>query len=240
MNGVIGLSGLLLDTELTEEQREYAKLVELSGKHLMMLISDILDLSKIEAGRIELETKEFDLQEETTATVHLLSVRAHEKGLNLEMLIDPDVPPLLKGDSGRLRQILINLIGNAIKFTPTPDNGDSSTPTKVIISLHICKEAEGRHQTTLRFLVRDSGIGIAADKQETIFEPFTQADSSTTRNYGGTGLGLTISRQLAKLMGGDIGVESVVGEGSMFCFTAVMEKRMATGATDEATDRTEG
>ncbi len=214
MNGVLGLTELLLGTELTEEQREYAQLVKLSGRNLVQLISDILDLSKIEAAKIELETRDFDLQKETSGTINLLSRRAQEKGLELVSRIDPDVPLLLKGDAGRLRQIITNLIGNAIKFT-----------SKGSISLHIRKDAEDDQQTTLRFLVRDSGIGIAADKLDMIFEPFTQADGSTTRNYGGTGLGLTISRQLAELMGGSVGVESVEGGGATFWFTVVVEKQ---------------
>ena len=214
MNGVVGLTQLLLETELNEEQHQYAELVKLSGKNLMQLISDILDLSKIEAHKIELEIREFNLQAEIAATLSLLSIRAQQKGLELHSLIDPDVPLFLKGDAGRLRQILINLIGNAIKFT-----------AKGSISVKIHKNTEEKQQTTLRFLVCDSGIGIAADKLETIFEPFTQADSSTTRKYGGTGLGLSISRQLAELMRGTVGVESVEGEGATFWFTAMFEKQ---------------
>ena len=214
MNGVIGLTELLLSTELTEEQREYAELVKLSGRNLVQLISDILDLSKIEAHKVELDIRDFDLRAETTGTVNLLSLRALEKGLELGFQIDPDVPLLLKGDAGRLRQIITNLIGNAIKFT---DRGS--------ISLQVRTEAEDDMHATLRFLVRDSGIGITANKLETIFEPFTQADGSTTRKFGGTGLGLTISRQLAELMGGSVGVESAEGEGSMFWFSVVMEKQ---------------
>jgi len=214
MNGVIGLIELLLGTDLNEEQRKYAELIKLSGRNLVQLISDILDLSKIEAHKIELERRDFDLQSETTGTINLLALRAEEKGLILSARIDPDVPLLLKGDAGRLRQILTNIIGNAIKFT-----------IKGSVSLHICKAAEDEERTTLRFLVRDSGIGIAADKLEKIFEPFTQADSSATRTHGGTGLGLTIARQLAELMGGTVGVESIEGEGATFWFTVVLEKQ---------------
>jgi PAS domain S-box-containing protein len=216
MNAVIGLIELLLGTGLTEEQRKYAKLARQSGRSLIELISEILDLSKIEAHKIELENREFDLQSEMIDAVNFLSLRATEKGLKLASKIDPDVPLLLKGDAGRLRQIITNLVGNAIKFTE-----------KGSISLHIGKDCEDEQRTTLRILIRDTGIGIASDKLETIFEPFTQADGSTNRSYGGTGLGLAISRQLAVLMGGSIGAESVAGKGATFWFTVVLEKQTA-------------
>jgi PAS domain S-box-containing protein len=213
MNGVIGLTELLLGTELTKEQREYAELVKLSGKNLVELISNILDLAKIEAHKIELENICFDLHAMLTGTINLFTLRAKEKGLELGTQIDPDVPFLVMGDAGRLRQILTNLIGNAIKFT---ENGS--------VFLHVSKEREDDEQTLLRFLVRDSGIGIATDKLEQIFEPFTQADGSMIRQYGGTGLGLTIARQLAELMGGTVGVESEEAKGTTFWFTAVLGK----------------
>ena len=210
MNGVVGLIELLLRTELSSEQREYAELIKLSGKNLVELISNILDLSKIEAHKIELEKSCFDLNKEINGSLALFSLRAKEKGLDLRTEIEADVPLLLKGDAGRLRQILTNLISNAIKFTETG-----------AVSLHISKVQESDQQTTLRFQVHDSGIGIAAEKLEEIFNPFTQADGTTTRRYGGTGLGLTIARQLAELMGGTIGVISQESVGTTFWFTAV-------------------
>jgi len=214
MNGVIGMAQLLALTELTKEQREYTDMLMLSGKNLLSVINDILDLSKIEAGRIKIEAHGFDLQAETLETVKLLSHSARDKGLEFVSLIDPDVPLLYKGDAGRLRQILTNLVGNAIKFTP-----------KGSVTLHIQKDCEDAICATLRFMIHDTGIGIAADKLGMIFDPFTQADGSTTRSYGGTGLGLTISRQIAKLMGGSVDVVSVEGEGSTFCFTVAFEKQ---------------
>jgi len=214
MNSMIGLIELMLRTELTREQREYADLIKLSGQNLVLLISDILDLAKIEAHKIELETRDFDLQTEITGTIKLFSLSAQEKGLTLGAQVDPDVPLLLQGDVRRLCQILNNILGNAIKFTA---NGS--------VLLHIRKETEDAEQTILRFLVTDTGIGIAADKLETIFEPFTQADNSTTRQYGGTGLGLTIANQLVGLMGGTVGVESVEGKGTTFWFTVVLAKQ---------------
>jgi len=214
INGVIGMAQLLALTDLTVEQREFVTALEISGKNLVQLLNDILDLSKIEAHKLELETLNFDLQTETIGTINVMALLAREKGLKLEWAIDADVALHVRGDAGRLRQIMLNLIGNAIKFS---DNGT--------ISLSIHKISESVHNTTLRFEVRDCGIGIAPDRLETIFEPFTQANASTSRIYGGTGLGLTITRQLAELMGGTIGVESEVGEGSTFWTTAVLEKQ---------------
>ncbi len=214
MNAVIGSAQLLEMTDLTDEQQECVDTIMLSGRDMVQLLSDILDLSKIEAHSIKLEKSDFDLQAETGAAINILALCARKKRLELRLQIEPDVPQQLKGDALRLRQIIINLVGNAIKFT-----------AKGAVSLQICKDGEDEQHITLRFLVQDSGIGIAADKQEMIFERFTQADGSTTRRYGGTGLGLTISRQLAELMGGTIGVESVEGEGATFWFTAVLEKQ---------------
>ncbi|MDD2541076.1 MAG: ATP-binding protein, partial [Desulfuromonadaceae bacterium] len=217
MNGVIGLIELLLRTELNEEQRTYAKLAKLSGKNLVQLISDILDLSKIEAHKIELETRNFDLMSETTETINLLSIRAQEKGIELVSTINPDVPLLLKGDTVRLRQILTNIIGNAIKFT-----------SKGSVTLKVQKTWEDNNAIKLKFIIHDTGIGIPDNKLGMIFNPFTQGDGSTTRSYGGTGLGLAISRQLAELMGGSIGVESVESEGSTFWFTVLLGKQSAS------------
>ena len=216
MNGVIGMAQLLEMTELSREQREYTNLLIESGKTLLTLINDILDLSKIEAGRIEVEATDFDLQTVILEAVQLLSPRAQGKGLELVWRIDPDVPLLLTGDAGRLRQILTNLIGNAIKFT---QHGS--------VTLHIQKNREDEESVALRFFIRDTGIGIAANKLGMIFDPFTQADGSTTRSYGGTGLGLTISRQLAEMMGGSVGVESVEGKGSTFWLSMELKKQSA-------------
>ncbi len=216
MNGVIGMTGLLLDTELTEEQHEYAEIVRKSGENLLGLINDILDFSKIEAHKLELEIIDFDLRVTLEDTAELLSLRAAESGLDLICRIDPDVPSLLKGDPGRLRQIITNLVGNAIKFT---------TSGEVVISADI----ESEQPLVVRFSVSDTGIGIPEARLAAIFNPFTQLDGSTTRKYGGTGLGLAICKQLAELMGGTIGVESQQGTGSTFWFTAHLQKLPESG-----------
>ena len=210
MNGVIGMTSLLLETELSSEQREYADTVQSCGEALLSLLNDILDYSKIEAGRLDLEIIDFDLRNTIEEAAELLAMRAFEKGLELTVDIEPDTPSLLQGDPGRLRQILINLIGNAIKFT---ENGEISVEVRIA-------DTPDNDPVTLRFAVKDTGIGIPADRLDRLFKSFSQVDGSTTRKYGGTGLGLAISRQLVQLMHGEIGVDSQPGEGSTFWFTA--------------------
>jgi len=209
LNGVMGMTDLALETALTPEQREYLETVKMSGDTLLTVINDILDFSKIEAGKIDLEAIDFDLRESLESTLKTLALRADEKGLELLCEVAPEVPEIVRGDSSRLRQIVINLVGNAIKFT-----GSGEIAVKV--------QVEGRAglDWLCHFTVADTGIGIPEDKRKSIFEPFSQADSSTTRKYGGTGLGLTISTRLVHMMSGKIWVESEVGRGSQFHFTA--------------------
>jgi len=208
MNGVIGMTGLLLETNLTDEQREFSETIRTSGDNLLTLINDILDFSKIEAGKMDLETIDFDLRTSIEEVSALLSIKAGEKDIGYANLVYSDVPARIKGDPGRLKQILINLASNAIKFTEVGE---------VAVSCALV-ESDGE-SATLRFEVKDTGIGIPAERVDQIFDSFTQVDSSTTRKFGGTGLGLAISKQLSELMGGEIGVESVFGEGSTFWFT---------------------
>ncbi|MCP4695144.1 MAG: response regulator, partial [Desulfobacterales bacterium] len=208
MNSILGMAELLSETDLTLEQRDYVQTFQASGELLLSIINDILDFSKIELGQIELESIPFDLCEQVEAVGKILAQRAHEKGLELICRIAPDVPPHLIGDPTRLRQILVNLIGNAIKFT---DKGE------VAVEIGVAPGSDDRGR--LRFSVKDTGIGIPPDKKESIFDNFSQADSSTTRKFGGTGLGLAICRRLVDLQGGAIHVESEPGKGSEFRFT---------------------
>jgi len=221
INGVIGMTGLLLETDLTGEQRRYAEIARASGESLLQLINDILDFSKMEAKKLELENIDFDLRILLDNLSSILSVTARSKGIELLCDADSTVPVQLRGDPGRLRQILTNLVGNAIKFTE-----------KGQVVVHIVLEEEGESDCLLRLSVRDTGIGIPEDKLSLLFNKFSQVEASTTRIYGGTGLGLAISKQLAEMMGGSVGVTSKVGKGSEFWFTVRLER--SSGLDDQS------
>ncbi|MDP8979062.1 MAG: ATP-binding protein [Acidobacteriota bacterium] len=210
MNGIIGMTDLALDTEMTEEQRDLLDTARTSADSLLHLLNDVLDFSKIEARRLELEEVEFDVRQMVSETAKILSVQAGQKGLAVTHEIASDVPRVITGDPGRLRQILINLLGNAVKFTHTGG-----------IAVRVTLEYRKQRDVALHFSVKDTGIGIPVEKRKLIFQPFSQADGSMTRRYGGTGLGLTICARLVELMRGNLWVESEVGQGSTFHFTAL-------------------
>ncbi|MGC8492672.1 MAG: ATP-binding protein, partial [Syntrophobacteraceae bacterium] len=221
LNGIIGMTGLLLDTELNEKQRRYTEMLRASGETLLGLINNILDFSKIEARKLDLEVADFDLSALLADFNDFMVVAAHKKGLALLCTLDPCIPPLLRGDPGRLCQVLTNLVGNGIKFTP-------SGKVEVLVSL----VAETAETAILRFVVRDTGIGIPEEKRSLLFEKFSQVDASTTRQYGGTGLGLSIVKELVELMGGQIGVKSKCGRGTQFYFTIPFCKQTGSARSE--------
>jgi CheY-like chemotaxis protein len=229
LNGVIGMTDLVLDTEMSADQRESLETIKLSAHALLAVVNEILDFSKIEAGRLELEAIEFNLRDCMEMAIKTFAVSAHEKRLELLCEIAANVPEAVTGDPGRLRQIIINLVSNAIKFTAQGE-----------VLLQVELESEDSETSIVRFTVADTGIGIPADKHESIFTPFTQADSSTTRKYGGTGLGLTIASSLAQMMGGSMWLESSVAEGTRVCFTARFSALKKTIEGDPKTDRLRG
>jgi len=213
MNGVLGMLGLLMETGLSGEQKEMADVISISANSLLKIINDILDFSKIEAGKLELEKASFNLRTVMEDIIDLLALKAYEKGIDFVCLIDNNVPLFLNGDAGRLRQVLINLIGNAVKFT---ERGE--------VFIHVSLNSENNSKSLVCFSIEDTGIGIPEERSDCLFQAFSQVDSSRTRKYGGTGLGLIISKRLVELMGGHISVKSEAGKGSTFCFTLNIEK----------------
>ena len=229
LNGVLGVTSLLLHTELKEQQRHWLEAVRGSGEALLSILNDILDFSKIEAGKLQLFLADFSVRETVSDVTELLAASAHAKGLELVALVAPDVPDRLRGDAGRVRQVLTNLVSNAVKFT---------TRGEVVVDVRLVEGAP--EELHLQFSVRDTGPGITADKQTHLFAPFTQADGSMTRSGGGTGLGLAISKQLCSLMGGEVGVESVPGHGSTFVFSARFEPASAGDTSQSEPPALEG
>ena len=225
MNGIIGMTNLLLDTELTSEQAEYLHIVETLADSLLTIIKDILDFSTIEAGKLQMDSITFDLRKSVEEVMKLLAIKAHTKGLELLLTVHPSVPTSVIGDPTRLRQILINLVGNALKFT---ERG------KIVVEVR--KGTESDKCTMFHFSVRDTGIGIPREKQRLIFEAFSQADSSSTRKFGGIGLGLAISKRLVGVMDGQIWVESEVGHGSTIHFTVRLDPAKASLSAQKCRD----
>ena len=228
MNGVIGMAGLLRDTALDATQREFVDTIQVSASALMSVINDILDFSKIEAGKLTFEELDFSVVDLVETTVNLLVGRAQAKGLSLVVAIAPEVPEVARGDPMRLRQVISNLVDNAVKFTARGE-----------VVVRVKRESETAAEVTLRFEVRDTGVGIAADTQARLFQPFSQADSSMTRRYGGTGLGLAISKRLVTMMRGEIGVRSEPGQGAEFWFSARLAKPAAEAVVSPVSTRAE-